>query len=257
VAAWDTRNGTQLWFLNEGDENRGDSPKWQSGVCRASLEFSANGRYFLTLLEGVAKLRRSANQQVVMTVASTADRAYCSAALSPDGQQLALGTEDGEIEIWDTAHARRLSHAKAHRQASVSLAFDPGGHRMASGGLESVDQDGGAQDSSVKVWDLDALAPLLVLEDHADRVWHPLGPDVFNPTGNDAHDFESDLGHRVIFSRDGKLLAVDSSIAGHEDVYSLKSDELLRLARTRLSSPLPLSSGECQTYLHEEQCPKP
>jgi WD40 repeat protein len=251
VIAWDLKTGGQLWMLDESAQQGSDSTLWQSGQCRASLAFSGDGRYFLTMLQGVATLRRSANQETRMVVKSTAERRYCSAALSLDAQRLVMGTEDGEIEIWETAQARQLNRAKAHRLAIVSVAFDDAGRRLATSGLESSEND-----SSVKVWDVNTLAPLLVLENRLDRAWHPTNSTLFDPT-DEGSNVASGFGHRVMFSRDGKLLAVDSPTGESEDLYTLEDDDLLRLARYRLNSPLPLSPAECKTYLNEERCPTP
>ncbi len=93
-------------------------------------------------------------------------------ALSPDGQQLASGAEDGSLRLWDLAtgaERRRLEGggvARAlafNRDASLlasgsarllghegwvwSVAFDPAGGRLASGGA----------DGRVRLWDLHPL----------------------------------------------------------------------------------------------------
>jgi len=65
-----------------------------------------------------------------------------SIALAADGKLVALGTEDGRIEVWDTARIAQVWTAQAHVGQIRSLAFAPDGHTLASGG----------DDRSVELW---------------------------------------------------------------------------------------------------------
>ncbi len=57
-----------------------------------------------------------------------------SIALADDGKLAALGTEDGQIEVWDTTRLSRVKTSQAHVGRIRSLAFSPDGHTLASAG---------------------------------------------------------------------------------------------------------------------------
>jgi WD40 repeat protein len=84
--------------------------------------------------------------QTAPEIVAYLDRSPASAvALSPDGRVLAIGREDGTIELWDVASHSRRDAVRIHTERVTTLAFSPDGGRLASGGA----------DSRVVVWDLD------------------------------------------------------------------------------------------------------
>ncbi|QDU39570.1 Serine/threonine-protein kinase PknB [Maioricimonas rarisocia] len=56
---------------------------------------------------------------------------------SPDGQQLASGSDDRTIRIWDVSDGRQLWMTIAHANSVRSLAFSPEGQTVVSGGDDS------------------------------------------------------------------------------------------------------------------------
>jgi WD40 repeat protein len=76
-------------------------------------------------------------------------------AFSPDGRDLAIGSQQGTIFVYSVDHAHRPRlhlHLRlpGHRGLVTHLVFDPQGQRLASGALTGVD-------SLVEVWDLDLI----------------------------------------------------------------------------------------------------
>ncbi|MGH2521863.1 MAG: hypothetical protein ACRDH2_05090, partial [Anaerolineales bacterium] len=65
-----------------------------------------------------------------------------SVALSPDGQFLAWGADDGAVSVWDAREQRLEWSATQHRNTVFTVAFSPDGKTLASGG----------EDASIILW---------------------------------------------------------------------------------------------------------
>jgi WD40 repeat protein len=92
------------------------------------------------------------------------DAAVRGLAVSPNGELIASGSQDGIIKLWHARTGQELRRFGAHKQHVRSLAFSPDSQRLASG-------DWGPE-PTVKVWDVTALCkkedvpPLLTLKGH-------------------------------------------------------------------------------------------
>lgn len=95
-----------------GRVTAGRSGEWVSGQCLAILE-GHEGRVF-------------------------------SIAFSPDSQQLATGSEDQTVRIWDTATGTCLNTLKGHTKPVETILFSPNGEMIASG----------SDDATVRLWNL-------------------------------------------------------------------------------------------------------
>jgi len=143
-----------------------------------------------------------------------------SIGISPDGERLAVGDQEGNLTIWDiTADIPQvLFTLPGHTGFIFDLDFSPDGNLVATA----------SSDGEVKVWDVIIGEELLSLYGH---------PGV--ATG-------------VEFSPDGTWL-ISSGTDGVIRGYTLDVELLKEIAKAKLTRSL--TEEECQKYLHLDQCP--
>jgi len=144
--------------------------------------------------------------------------AVYSVAWSRDGRRLACGSQNGSVTIWDASSGQRLLSMAGHTGTVLRLAFSPDGSRLASA----------AMDGLAKVWDVASGAEVATLYGNTTSVYG------------------------VAFHPDGIHLAT-AALDGSVRTYTLQTQELLDLARSRLTRQL--TDEECQKFLHLSECP--
>ncbi len=90
-------------------------------------------------------------------------------AWSPDGQQIATGSHDTTVRVWDVATGRTTVTCLGHTAAVRSVAWSPDGKLLVSG----------SEDQTARVWDARSGKQMLIYHGHTDHVevvaWSPDG----------------------------------------------------------------------------------
>ncbi|KAF7503289.1 hypothetical protein GJ744_004011 [Endocarpon pusillum] len=128
-----------------------------------------------------------------------------SVAFSPNGQQLASGSNDNTIRLWDASTGKCLQTLEGHRDLVRSVAFSPNGQQLASG----------SNDDTIRLWDASTGKCLQTLKGHGDKVTSV----VFSPNGQQLTSGSIDSTVRLWDASTGKCL---QALKGHRDqVYSV------------------------------------
>jgi len=142
-----------------------------------------------------------------------------SIAFSPDGRQLASGSRDMSLKLWDLSSGNELRNFAGHTGEVYSVAFSPDGRTLASASF----------DKTLKLWDVASGRELRTFTGHTDWVrsvvFSPDGRQLASGGGDmslklwdmsSGRELRSLTGHAswvtaVAFSPDGRQLASGSS----------------------------------------------
>ena len=182
------------------------------------LAFSPDGTLLATAsLDGTARVWDIASHQEMYTLSADGGRVW-NLDFSPDGAYLATAHDDGTAKVWDlTGEGREVLSLTGHSGSVLDAAFSPDGRHIATLSF----------DSTARLWDATSGQELLVLG---------------------RNDNGADLG----FSPDGRFLATTNG-DGYVSIYVLRVEELIDLARSRLTRTWTLE--ECRRYLRQDACP--
>lgn len=179
---------------------------------------------------------------------------------SPDVSRLASISRDKTARIWDVATGRELHTLKGHTDSLWTVTFSPNNKHLLTGGF----------DNTARLWDVESGRELFVFRDHENGILDA----AFSHDGNLAatssldrtvklwapetgEEFLTLRGHRapvasVRFTPDGKRF-ITADLEGVVQVYALDMDDLLNLARSRVTRAL--TPAECRRYFRTETCP--
>ncbi len=101
-----------------------------------------------------------------------------TAGYSPDGQWIASAGTDRTIRVWRATDRQDVAILHGHKGTVNRVAFSMDGRRLAS--VSSyTDLPSGAEDGTIRVWELDPRATLPVLRGHTSYVY----PVAYSPDG--------------------------------------------------------------------------
>ncbi|KIK53172.1 hypothetical protein GYMLUDRAFT_942491 [Collybiopsis luxurians FD-317 M1] len=160
-----------------------------------------------------------------------------SVTFSPDGTQIAFGSGDFSIQIWDASTGEEVLKLVGHTGPVLSVAFSPDGSRIASG----------SADKSLRIWNALTGQEVCKLHGHTDNVrsvaFSPNGTlitsglddasvQIWNAsTGQEVHklDGHTDYVMSVAFSPDGTLIASSSGDTSVQIWNALTGEKVHRL----------------------------
>ena len=98
-----------------------------------AVVFSKDGKYLITVGQEATVVWETATGKKVDRLTGAGNRRPC-AALSPDGQLLAIGGEDGVVRLWDWAAAKEVRQICRLALPVHTVAFSRDGKTLACGG---------------------------------------------------------------------------------------------------------------------------
>ena len=128
-----------------------------------------------------------------------------SVAYSPDGTQLASGSYDNTIRIWNAETGKPIWTLRGHTEVVLSVAYSPDGSQLASG----------SGDGTVRIWNAETGKPIRTLRGHTGSVLSV----AYSPDGAQIASGGSDGTVWIRNAETGKLIR---ALGGHTTwVYSV------------------------------------
>jgi len=125
---------------------------------------------------------------------------------SPDGKNLASGSSDNAVRLWQVDSGRKIRAFSGHQNPVWSVAFSPDGKSLASG----------SSDNTVRLWQVDSGREIRVFSGHQ----NPVQSVAFNPDGKSLASGSDDGTIRLWDVADGRCLAVLLSLPEGWVAYS-------------------------------------
>ena len=124
-----------------------------------SVAISASGNIALTLRDSGVLLMDSWKGN--LRTLSSVKGSFSRAALSKDGNMLALGGQDGSVFLVDTRSDKVIYKRQLHSAYITGVEFSPSGHVLSIA----------SRDGTASLLNLDSLGEVKVLSGHTSRIW--------------------------------------------------------------------------------------
>ena len=266
LAAGSADGNVTMWDL-ENDHIALSWPAHSNSI--AGINFSSDGKRLATSShDGLVKIWDATSGQELITFDGHAQHApspqlqmVFGVAFSPDGQRVASAGFDGAVRVWDSTTGKEIfSVTDGNAIGFGSVAFSPDGKLIAAGEFDSpliiIDAVSGkilhrSTGHSAAILDVrfssDSKFVASASFDRLAKLWDATsGQELASYYGNPKNAWS------VSLSPDGKYLEA-GGWDGTARTYIINLDELINLAKMRVTRPL--TTEECQKYLHVEQCP--
>jgi WD40 repeat protein/transcriptional regulator with XRE-family HTH domain len=227
IAVGDTQKGTvTLWDLTtntriETLQIAGPNELLSIENSSSSMMLSPDGQKLVTLKKDATVETWDVNTgQKLLSLPGPTVVDSSRVWFSSDGKRLVVVDCTGLIVVRDAETGTEIRRFSSGGACILGVAFSPDGKQIAA--------TGGGRDS--KIWDFETGRELITLPG----------------------------GFEVQFTADGTRLSVvrrdDTALVSETvHVYTLRLDELLALAKSRVTRSL--TTDECKQYLHMQQCP--
>ena len=264
VIVWDAQNGDQLFTLSGHTDVVFRIAFSPTGTRLASGSFNgeiivwdvASGKELFKVQGPTASSSPSGRDQGIYEILSL--------VYSPNGKHLLSGDTDGFAIIWDAATGKKLGTI-SDQQGISGDAYFPEEISDAAYSADGKYLALGSVRGSTRILDANSGKELLDLKGHTDTVvvvaFSPDGKLIATASfDGTVRLWDATTGVNLLtlpllggisFSPDGKRLAVGTESGVY--VFVLPIDELVALAKSRVTRPL--TTEECQQYLHVAQCP--
>jgi WD40 repeat protein/serine/threonine protein kinase len=149
---------------------------WGHREAIRSLIVSADNRYLATFSDNRELKVWELPRLIAPSMAPNPDGKVFAIGYAPDGRELAIGDESGNVRIIDTANGRELTRLRGHVGKVLHVAFAPK-HHSADPSARLLATSGA--DRTVRIWDVRTGHQLHQLAGHSKQV-HELA---FSPNG--------------------------------------------------------------------------
>ncbi|WP_017663344.1 WD40 repeat domain-containing protein [Baaleninema simplex] len=158
-----SRDSKILYMGTDG----GNGSYWDANTGRylgdlgwiSRMAVSADGRLLVGAYIDDLVINDPKSGQTKQTLGTNLD-VISAVAISPDSSIIASGHHNGEIHLWKTQSARKLTTLTGHSGVVETLVFSPDGKLLASGG----------EDTTIKLWDLKTQTEICTLTGHTEDV---------------------------------------------------------------------------------------